>query len=193
MNALRMRHGEAQRHYHGWQHIETLFKLMEWCQPDLFNVAAVELAILFHDAVYEPGEEDNEKRSAGLMQGTLSKTVAPVTLDEAMRMILATERHLLPEDMVDPLRSDCAHFLDMDLAILGSTPEVFDAFQLAIREEYEAVPEDTYRNGRRAALEHFAERKRIYLTNRFHDAFEAQARLNLARALTDLAEPQTPR
>ncbi len=67
------------------------------------------------------------------MEGMLSKDVAPVTLDAAKRMILATERHQLPASMVDPLRSDCAFFLDMDLAILGSAPDVFEAFQHAIR------------------------------------------------------------
>ncbi len=55
MNALKMRHGEAHRHYHVWSHVETLLRLMEWRQDDLFNQEAVELAILFHDSVYEPG------------------------------------------------------------------------------------------------------------------------------------------
>lgn len=186
MNALKMRHGEAHRQYHVWSHIETLLRLMEWRQDDLFNQEAVELAILFHDAVYEPGADDNEVRSAGLMEGMLSKDVAPVTLDAAKRMILATERHQLPATMVDPLLSDCAYFLDMDLAILGSAPDVFEAFQHAIREEYHDVPDDLYREGRRAALERFQERKALYFTKPFQAQFEAQARKNIRRALAML-------
>jgi predicted metal-dependent HD superfamily phosphohydrolase len=188
MNALRMRYGEAHRRYHVWAHIETLFKLMEWRQADLYNREAIEIAILFHDAIYEPGEEDNEKRSAGLMQGMLSKTVAPVTLQAAHAMILATEKHVLADDMVDPLRSDCAYFLDMDLAVLGSAPEVFEAFDLAIREEFAEFSDEDYREGRRAALESFLKRKTIYLTQPFHDAFEAQARINLEQAVGALTD-----
>jgi predicted metal-dependent HD superfamily phosphohydrolase len=181
-----MRHGQAHRRYHVWSHVETMLKLADWRQADLFNVEAVEIAILFHDSVYEPGEEENEKRSAGLMLGMLSKIVAPVTLDSARDMILATERHMLPDGMVDPLRSDCAHFLDMDLAILGSDPEVFEAFQEAIREEYIHVPDAEYRTGRRAVLARFLERKRLYQTESFREAFEFQARANLEAAVAEL-------
>jgi predicted metal-dependent HD superfamily phosphohydrolase len=138
--------------------------------------------------VYEPGEEENEKRSAGLMMGMLSKIVAPVTLEVATALILSTERHVLPKDMLDPVRSDCAYFLDMDLAILGSEPEVFEAFQHAIRAEFHDVPEEAYRLGRRAALERFQERKQLYHTQCFHDEFEAQARRNLAEAIAELAD-----
>jgi predicted metal-dependent HD superfamily phosphohydrolase len=181
-----MRYGEAHRRYHVWAHIETMLKLMEWRQADLFNLEAMELAILFHDVVYEPGEEENEKRSAGLMLGMLSKTVAPVTLDAANAMILATETHVLPAEMIDPVRSDCAHFLDMDLAILGSAPEVFDAFQAGIREEFSEIDDDAYRVGRKAALERFMGRKTLYMTQSFFDSFEAQARQNLGRAIAEL-------
>jgi predicted metal-dependent HD superfamily phosphohydrolase len=181
-----MRHGEAQRRYHVWSHIETMLKLADWRQADLFNVEAVEIAILFHDSVYEPGEADNEKRSAGLMLGMLSKLVAPVTLDAARDLILATELHVLPEKMVDPIRSDCAHFLDMDLAIFGSDPEVFEAFQQAIREEYIHVPREVYRPARRAVLARFLDRKQLYLTESFREMFEFQARANLAAAIAEL-------
>jgi predicted metal-dependent HD superfamily phosphohydrolase len=182
-----MRHGEAHRRYHVWSHVETLLKLADWRQGDLFNVEAVEIAILFHDSVYEPGEENNEKRSAGLMLGMLSKLVAPVTLDAARDLILSTEKHRLPDGMADPIRSDCAHFLDMDLAILGSDPEVFEAFQAAIREEYIHIPEEEYRPARRASTARFLERKRLFLTESFRETFEFQARANLTDAVRELA------
>jgi predicted metal-dependent HD superfamily phosphohydrolase len=186
MNALKMRYGEAHRHYHVWTHIEAMLRMMDWQEAALFNKEAIEIAILFHDAVYEPGEDDNEKRSAGLMMGMLSKTVAPVTLDVATDLILATEKHIISETMKDPVRSDCAYFLDMDLAILGAAPDVFDAFEDAIRQEFIAVDERDYARGRAAVLERFLSRKRLYHTQAFHDEFEAQARINLQGAIAVL-------
>jgi predicted metal-dependent HD superfamily phosphohydrolase len=187
MNALRMRYGEAHRHYHVWGHIESMLRMMEWQEAALFNKEAIEIAILFHDVVYEPGEADNEKRSAGLMMGMLSKIVAPVTLEVATDLILATEKHVLDESLKDPVRSDCAYFLDMDLAILGAAPDVFDAFEDAIRQEFIEVENTDYMRGRTAVLERFLARKRLYHTQAFHDEFEAQARINLQGAIAVLA------
>jgi predicted metal-dependent HD superfamily phosphohydrolase len=183
MHGLRMRYGEAHRRYHVWSHIETLLKLKAWCADDVFNHQAVELAIYFHDAIYEPGEDDNEKRSADLMRAVLEKEAAPVNLEVARALILATATHEVPETLEKPVKSDCAVFLDMDLAVLGAAPDVFDAYEAAIREEFIALSDTQWASGRRKFLLAMLDRKTIYLTPRFRNTYEQQAQDNLENAL----------
>jgi predicted metal-dependent HD superfamily phosphohydrolase len=186
MHGLRMRYGEAHRRYHVWNHVETLLKLKEWCRDDVFNHQAVELAIYFHDAIYEPGEDDNEKRSADLMRAVLEKEVAPVNLEVARALILATASHDVPGDLENPVRSDCAVFLDMDLAVLGAAPDVFEAYGAAIREEFIEFPDGEWSLGRRKFLLSMLDRKTVFHTPRFRQTYEKQAQANLEAALSAL-------
>jgi predicted metal-dependent HD superfamily phosphohydrolase len=74
----------------------------------------------------------------------------------------------------------------VDLSILGRDEQEFEDYQRRIRQEYAWVPEPLYRVGRARILSAFEKRDRIYLTEYFHDRYEAQARANLRRALTRL-------
>ena len=132
-------------------------------------------ALLFHDAIYDPTRSDNEARSAALARETL-RGAQPESLDRIARAIEATRTHVAAG-------ADEALVLDVDLSILGAEPDVYDAFERAIRAEYAHVPGDAFAMGRRAVLEGFAKRARIYVTPDFHDALDARARENLGRAL----------
>jgi predicted metal-dependent HD superfamily phosphohydrolase len=186
MNAMRMRYNEAHRHYHDWSHIESLLKLKDFARDRLFNQQAIDIAILFHDAIYEPGEPDNKARSADLMAAMLDRLIAPVTLAAAREMVLASAHHQLPDHLLDPVRSDCAHFLDMDLAVFGGDRDVFDAFEEAIRDEYADLDDKAYALGRAAALQKLLDRQSIFLTPLFGREFEKPARRNIARRLAEL-------
>jgi predicted metal-dependent HD superfamily phosphohydrolase len=78
---------------------------------------------------------------------------------------------------------DAALFLDCDMAIVGSSPETFAAYDQAIAVEYKHVPPDAYAAGRRAFLQGLLAKPRIFLTDYFHNRLDAQARANLQRAL----------
>ena len=185
LSDLKTRHAEPQRHYHDWTHITALLTHLEGLRESLNDDAAVLYAVLFHDAVYDPRASDNEARSAELLLAS-KPPLSPESLTRARQMIEATTRHLLPDDMPEPDRRDCAHFLDMDLGILGATPDRFDIYEDQIRREYAHVPDDAFRTGRAAILRRFAERDRLYFSDWGFDRFEAQARANLARSLAKL-------
>lgn len=185
--ALKARHDAPQRHYHSWTHIAALLDWLEKVRPKIADPLAVELAILYHDAVYEPRSKANEADSAVLMRAELSGVFPARTLDRVETLILATAGHLLPETSDRELLSDCAFFLDMDLSILGAPPAVFQAYEDAIRREYAFVPSEEYRKGRGRVLGDFLARERLYFTEDFHDRLETQARANLAWSLKRLA------
>ena len=173
------------RAYHSWSHIE---EVEHWYQevlegPGWKKPREVFIAILCHDAIYVAGRKDNEAKSAQLALDLVGKHLPNQQLDAARisELILLTARHgsLVPSD-VDP---EAALFLDCDMAILGASPEVFDRYDAAIREEYSVVPGVLYSFGRRRFLTRLLSAPRIFLSDYFHARLDAAARANLHRAL----------
>jgi predicted metal-dependent HD superfamily phosphohydrolase len=174
-------YGEPQRAYHTLAHIDEVLGWFDrvadvgfaagggWRQP-----AEIYVAIVFHDAIYVPGAKDNEARSAAWAR-------AAGYNERTATLIELTARHgaLAPAD-VDP---EAALFLDCDMAILGAEPAAFDAYDAQIAIEYQHVPRDAYRAGRRAFLAGVAAKPRIFLSEYFHALLDARARANLARVM----------
>ncbi len=61
----RARYDEPHRRYHTWTHIEACFAARRELTEDAS--AAIDLALLFHDAIYDPLAHDNEEKSAELL------------------------------------------------------------------------------------------------------------------------------
>lgn len=181
---LNERYSEDHRAYHGWIHIGAMLTDLDSVrfQPDFsaLDLDEVELAIFFHDVIYDPRASDNEARSAAVFREAAS-AMPPDRIDRVTELILATARH---EASVDP---PTRLLLDLDLAILGATPNEYRRYDGAIRAEYEHVPQSQWRTGRSAVLEKFLARPVIYQTAYFHDRLENTARQNLTRELDALA------
>lgn len=177
------------RHYHNLAHIEAMLALAGDYRALLGDPEAVEAAIWFHDAIYDSKAKDNEARSAALAEKKLAGRTEAERLDRIGAMILATATHQLPRFDNDAATRDASLFLDMDLSILGAAPDAFDAYERAVRSEYDWVEEPMWRAGRGAVLKDFLARPRIFLTEEFRQRFEPQARLNMARSLAALQGP----
>jgi predicted metal-dependent HD superfamily phosphohydrolase len=148
----------------------------------------VELAIWFHDAVYDPRAKDNEARSAFLAAERLGPLGVPVvTVVRVMGLIRSTE-HLATAKT--PTDRDTAVILDADLAILGAAEDRYRRYAADIRKEYAFVPDEKYREGRAAVLQTFQSRPRIFHTQQLFEERDARARDNLGRELKDLEDGQ---
>ena len=174
------------RHYHGLRHIEALLGLAEKYANAIADPDAFEAAIWFHDAIYDTRRHDNEKKSADLAVARLAGTTAPDRIARIAAMIQATAGHRVPDFADAGAAQDCALFLDMDLAILGGATAEFEAYEQAVRREYDWVSEPQWRSGRRAVLAGFLARPAIYATACFRTSHEAAARRNLEHALARL-------
>ncbi|MEH6665154.1 MAG: phosphohydrolase [Brevundimonas sp.] len=183
---LRKRYAEPHRRYHTWAHVEALLGWLALRRDHLHDPAAVELAILFHDAVYDPARSDNEAQSAQLLRDADLPDVAAETRLRAVRMIEATASHRLADDLAPPDRDDMAAFLDMDLSILGAAPAEFEAYERAIRDEYAFAPDHLYRAARRGVLQRFIEREALYFSDWGRERFEIPARANIASSIAAL-------
>jgi len=178
-----------ERHYHNVVHIEAMLGLMRHYEDALSDPQSVEAAIWFHDAIYDTRRHDNEEKSAELAASRLAGLLSPDRIALVERMIRATAGHHVPDALNDTQQRDCALFLDMDLAILGSAPDAFAAYEDAVRREYGWVPDALWRDGRRKVLQGFLDRPVIYMSPQLHASHEASARANLARSLENLARP----
>jgi predicted metal-dependent HD superfamily phosphohydrolase len=176
----------ADRHYHGLAHIEAMLALAAEYRRLLHDPEAVEAAIWFHDAIYDSRAKDNEARSAALAESKLTGRASPTRLARITTMINATATHQLPALEDEGAARDTAFLLDMDLAILGAGPGAFDAYEQAVRREYDWVEEPMWRAGRASVLKTFLARPRIFHTAEFHRRFEPQARHNIERSLAML-------
>lgn len=172
------------RHYHTLSHIADLLQLLDAHGHAVGDRDAVELAIYFHDAVYDPLRRDNEAASAALAGKRLTALNLPGGLvAKVERYILATRHDAggwLPDD------ADLALLLDLDLAVLGSTRQIYSDYARAIRSEYSMYPDDAYRAGRKKVLTAFLALPRIYGTPGLQALWEAPARDNLAWEIGEL-------
>ncbi|MET3595682.1 putative metal-dependent HD superfamily phosphohydrolase [Mesorhizobium shonense] len=174
------------RHYHSIVHIEAMLALAGEYRRLLHDPEAVKAAIWFHDAIYDSRAKDNEAKSADLAKKKLAGRASPDRIARIAAMIDATATHQLPQFGNEKATSDAALFLDMDLAILGAEPGVFDAYEKAVRREYGWVEEPMWRAGRAAVLKSFLARPHIFHTAEFRQRFEPRARQNLERSLAAL-------
>jgi predicted metal-dependent HD superfamily phosphohydrolase len=140
----------------------------------------VELALWFHDAVYDiHNGSQNEARSADWAVEALTEVnAAPEVRERVKQLILATRHDVLPSTEDERL------LVDIDLSILGAEPARFQAYEQQVREEYAHVPQRLFLRKRQEILRQFLARPRIYSTARFHDALEARARQNLERSIS---------
>jgi predicted metal-dependent HD superfamily phosphohydrolase len=142
---------------------------------------AVELALAWHDAVYDPRAGDNEEKSAALFREAAARHRLDRRLAAAVeRLILQTKTHVARN------RPDEQVMIDIDLSILGAPPDVFAAYDRSIRREYAHVPEAAWRERRAAVLRAFLLREKLFTTRFFRERYEAQARRNLAQAIAAL-------
>jgi len=137
------------------------------------------LALVFHDAVYTAGRDDNEAKSAALAREILAPYIAPEELADIERMILATQHH---EPSDDPRM---AAVLDVDMSILGAPWPRYLAYADAVRREY-AIPRQRFDAGRAAFLSKLLQSPAIFRTPPGRAKWEAQARDNIARELRSL-------
>lgn len=191
LDVLRAAYASPPRAYHDFGHVLEVLDHYAgvaagpgWIQP-----REVALAVLYHDAIYQAGQGDNEARSARLAVDEIARWLPAEGIDaqRVARLVELTARHgrHLPGDFdADPAAADVRHFLDCDMAILGAAPERFDAYDRAIAADYrDVLPGWLFRINRRRFLRSLLARERIYLSDFFHARLDESARRNLRRAL----------
>ncbi|MCP3939578.1 MAG: metal-dependent phosphohydrolase [Actinomycetia bacterium] len=175
---------EPHRHYHDLSHLNSMLAHVSWLadeHPELDDRVALELAVWFHDAIYDATASDNEQQSADLARRSLEGLIDRETIDETARLVLLTAGHA-----VESGDSVGSAMVDADLAILGASPRDYFAYTEGVRLEYRHLDDDTFKQGRLVFLRSMLDRPRIYGTEPGHARWHDQARLNMSTELRDL-------
>lgn len=172
---------EKHRHYHTVTHINAMLGHFNDVKHLAEEPLEVELAIWFHDAIYNPLSNSNEKDSAEWAKNFLVSSGGEAgSADRVYQMIMATKHD---GDITD---NDHKLIVDIDLTILGSDKAVYDGFEANIRKEYKLIPSFIFRRKRKEILKSFIAEKNIYKLDYFAEKFETQARENISRAISKL-------
>lgn len=173
-------YGAPGRHYHHVQHLANLFAQVAGLPQQ--DAMVVELAIWYHDAVYEALRSDNEAKSAEWALAFLAETtLEPARRERVAELICRTADHTQPQP---PHDADLLLFLDADLSILGAPEAAYWNYARQVRQEYHLVPEPLYRSGRSQVLAKLLAAPVLFHTPALRAAFDAPARRNLQAELS---------
>ncbi len=177
---------ESHRHYHDARHLRECLALWTQWRAHCPRPGEVAIALWFHDAIYDPQAGNNELNSAAWAARSLAR--AGVDGDAVQRvhdLVMATQ-HDAPAALAIGLEAQL--LVDIDLSILGSPAERFERYDQDVRKEHAWVPGFRYQEGRAQVLRSFLARPRLYHGEHAVALLETQARINLAAALSRLAQ-----
>ena len=174
------RYAESHRFYHTMSHVLSCLRQLDDL-PDFKNKHLVEIALWFHDVVYEPLKTNNEEESALFAQKTMLRLdIDDESITRIMALIILTKHPSQPKTL------DEQYLIDVDLSILGSKPALYAQYETWIRKEYRYVPSFLYKKGRRKVLKSFLDQPTIYSSAVFRERYERIARTNLESAILAL-------
>ena len=180
-------YGEPQRAYHTLNHIKQLLVEFESIKHHLAEPHIIALVLYYHDVIYDPTRSDNEFQSAEFATDALSPYLSQEQCQQIYALIMMTANHQIDALIDSDKYNDAAYLLDMDLSILGAQWSAYEQYAKAIRQEYNHVADDNYRDGRTAVLQGLLAHPKLYLTDHYYEQLETQARDNIKRELTLLA------
>ena len=170
------------KYYHNLNHIYSFIELY-----DKYNYLIEKdkneflLSIFFHDIIYVPSRNDNEKESIKLFD-EFYQEMKPTNLnkEKVKQFIAETENHLLNKDY----ENDINLFMDMDMQIIGQ--DNWEEYEQKIRKEYCFFDFNFYKNKRKEFLEKLSKKEKIFRTQTFYNVFEKKARDNINNIIKKL-------
>lgn len=168
-------YNDSHRHYHNLAHIFNFLEIFDAFADRVQNNVLFEIAIWYHDVIYEAKKKDNELQSALLAEKLFKDYLNPENLWFVNQLIMSTAGHA-PR----MLHEDVHFFLDFDLAVLATDEKTYEWYSSAIWEEYKiAYPWLLYKMGRKKVLKNFLARDKIYFSAFFLENYEKKARQNI--------------
>lgn len=173
---IESKYSEPVRAYHTLEHICDLINIAASYRSKMIDFNAVQLAIFFHDIIYDPTSSLNEDESAGFFLNVMPKYIEENLVKKVTSYILATKNHH-PPNLDD---RDLCFFLDFDMSILGRERDEYSLYTKKIRREYKHVDEISFNRGRSAFLRNIlASNNPIFSTPEFLSEMELKARCNI--------------
>jgi len=177
---LRQHYQESHRHYHNLNHLAHCLDALDNARAQIQEPGAVEMAIWFHDVIYQYGAKDNEALSAALFRELAAATMSVDFIDRVCDLILATRHVGVAAD------TETAFMVDIDLSGFGLPWEGYLADSMALRKEAPDSSDEQYYEGKLRFLNELLAWPRIFQTDYFNKLLEDRARANISRFIRDL-------
>jgi predicted metal-dependent HD superfamily phosphohydrolase len=172
-------YSEPHRKYHNLEHINHCLIEFDAVQYLAVEPDILELAIWYHDVIYDIGANNNEELSALLVEKVMTNFLSVDLIKKVKNIILATKHIEVPDNF------DAKLMLDIDISNIGQA-EKFKETNKLVREEYSLIPDNLFANNRSNILQLFLDRPSIYLTEVFQKKYEKSARKNIESSIRDL-------
>lgn len=140
--------------------------------------AELYIAVLYHDAIYDPTRDDNELQSAYLYE-LHCDDMGETPDKKIIQMILDTKEHI-------PTIEESKLIIDADLWTLGSNCLTYVVYKKAIEKEYSHLSDVEKYVGRTNFLENMLARENIFYTPEFQRYYGDIAKTNLECELQGL-------
>lgn len=174
-------YGEPHRHYHTFNHIQHCLYQFDQAAGLMTDPDAVEIALWFHDAIYQPGALDNEWRSAELFREWAEGRTTAAFQRRVHDLVMATTHR-------EPQQGDAGYLVDIDLSGFGLPWEKCERDGCLIRAEFSATTDDEYYPSHLRFLRTLQNRPTFFFTEFFQQRYESVAQANLSRIIAELQE-----
>lgn len=175
---------ESDRYYHGIKHITDMIAEFKTVRHLCEDPVAVEYAIWLHDYFNDTMVRrcENEERSGKFACEFAAELGLPDQFGQKVNQLILATKHNRP--ITD---HDAQILVDLDFAILGALPRVFNLYEENIRKEYAWMDDEVFNRRRLELLKRFCLRDMLYYTEIFQQKYEAQARQNLQGSIIKLS------
>ncbi|MCL6414833.1 hypothetical protein MIB92_04160 [Aestuariirhabdus sp. Z084] len=166
------------RFYHTGDHICFCLTQLDQVIGELDNAQEVEMALWFHDVIYQMGSDSNEADSATLFCQLIGKNSALTGVRKRVSQLIMDTTH-----DTEPQTKDGCYLADIDISSLGLPWEEFLKDSDNVRKESPHLDDPAYRSGQRRFFESLLSKSSIFYTDYFYQRYELQARDNLSKLL----------
>lgn len=172
---LRRLYAEPDRRYHTPAHICHCLREFDRIRHLLRDPPSVELALWFHDAIYQLGGKLNERDSACLFLERSRGRLDALRRRRVARMILATVHPSSPRD------SDTRFLVDIDLSSFALPWPEFLRDSVNVRRESTACSDAEWCARQMAFLDCLVEHPPFFFSEYYREHHEQQAQDNIRR------------
>ena len=174
------------KYYHSLEHIKNCIELYEKNKHLIKENIQKEflIALWFHDIIYYPGNSENEKKSAKIVEKFCKEINNNLNVNIIKKFIIETRNHMNEKNNDD---DNFNLFLDIDMSVVGQ--DDYDEYENNIKNEYLNVYElEDYKIGRIEFLKCLLNKKKIFRTEKFFEMYENKARINIKKGIKMLEE-----
>jgi predicted metal-dependent HD superfamily phosphohydrolase len=177
---LQERYKEPHRFYHTLAHLNQCLGELDTAAGQIEQADATEMAIWFHDIIYQYGAKDNEDLSAATFLEAAGAHMAADFVGRVCELISATKHAGAAQD------AGIACMVDIDLSGFGLPWEGYLADSNALREEAPGVSDKQYYQGKLRFLDELQRWPSLFQTGYFRERLESTAQANIARYCAQL-------